>query len=149
MRLRDCRIFYLFIIGFHIPLSRANTSVRSEGSRVWCLGPSRVFTCVSDRPFVIERQVCSLNTKPQVSTTLHYTITVCCNRTAYSQHCLPASVEAWELNFFKYVQISNIWCIFLRRHVGKFCDTTCWWSRREKVLSCSFVSATVTSHLRH
>ena len=58
---------------------------------------SLVFSCASDRSFIIERQVCSLRTKPQVSTTLHYTITVCCNRTTHSQHCLPASVQAREL----------------------------------------------------
>ena len=46
---------------------------------------------------VFERQVCSLSIKPQVSTTPHYTITVCCNRTAHSQHCLPTSVEVQEL----------------------------------------------------
>ena len=68
--------------------------------------PSRVFSCASDRPFVIERQVCSLSTKPQVSTTLHYMITVCCNRTAHSQHCLPASVEARELNL-KYARATR------------------------------------------
>ena len=56
------------------------------------------FSSVSDHPFVIEGQVCRLSTKPQVSTTLHYKVTVCCNRTVHSQHCLPASVEARELN---------------------------------------------------
>ena len=55
----------------------SNTSQRSAGSRVRCLGPFSGFSCASDRPFVIERQVCSLSTKPQVSTTPHYTITVC------------------------------------------------------------------------
>ena len=43
-----------------------------------------------------ERQVCSLSTEPQMSTTLHYTITVCCNRTAQSR--LATGVEARELN---------------------------------------------------
>ena len=33
-----------------------------------------------------------------MSTTLYYTITVCCNRTAHSQHCLPVSVEARAVN---------------------------------------------------
>ena len=57
------------------------------------LAPSRVFSCASDRPLVIECQVCSLSTKPQ-----QYTITVCCNHTAYIQHFVPVSVEARELN---------------------------------------------------
>ena len=82
----------MYFICFYIPLSRANTSERSTGSPVWYLG------LFSGRPFVLERQVCSLSTKSQVLTTLHYTITVCCNRTAHSQHCLPASVETRELN---------------------------------------------------
>ena len=64
------------------------------------------FICASDRPFVIELQVCSLSSKPQVSTTLHYTITVCCNRTAYSQLCLPASGEVRELNL-KYTRVTG------------------------------------------
>ena len=74
--------------------SRRGRQVRESGA----YAPSRVFSCASDHPFVIERQVCSQSTKPQVSTTLHYTITVCCNRTAHIQHCLPASAEARELN---------------------------------------------------
>ena len=48
--------------------------------------PSRVSNYASDHPFDIKRQVCSLSTKLQVSTTLYYTITVCCNRTVHSQH---------------------------------------------------------------
>ena len=68
------------------------------GSRILCLGPFVGFSCVSDHSFVIERQACSLSTKPQVSTTLHYTITVCCNHTMQSQHCLPAIVMVQELN---------------------------------------------------
>ena len=67
---------YLFIIGFiyrlHVLTSRSG----------------RVFSCALGRPFVIERQVCSLSTKPQMWTTLNYTITVCCTRTAYN-HTLP------------------------------------------------------------
>ena len=50
----------LFIIGFYIPSTCANTSKWSAGSRIWCLGPFMGFSCASDRPFVIERQVCSL-----------------------------------------------------------------------------------------
>ena len=91
---------YLFIYYWiYIPPSRANTSERSAGSRVWYLGPfsGRVFSRALDRPFVIERQVCSLSIKRQVSTTLHDTIAVCVQCTAHSQHCLPASVEAREL----------------------------------------------------
>ena len=41
-----------------------------------------------------------------MSTTLHYTITVCCNRTAHSQRCLPVSVEARELNL-KYARATG------------------------------------------
>ena len=95
-------LVYLFILfiyyWFYIPPTCANTSERSVGSRTICLGPSRVLSCASDRQFLIERQVCRLSTKPHVSTALHYTITVCCNRTAHSQHCLLASVDARELN---------------------------------------------------
>ena len=87
---------FFFIIGFYIPPSHANTLERSAGSRVWCLGPSRVFSFTSDRPFGIERQVCSLSTQPQVSTRLHYAITV----------CLPASVAAQELNL-KYARATE------------------------------------------
>ena len=65
-----------------------------------------MFSCSSDHPFVIERQDCSLSAKPLVSTTLHYTITVCCNRTAHSKCCLPASVEARELNL-KYARTTE------------------------------------------
>ena len=68
--------------------------------------PWRVFCCASDRPFAIEHQVCSLRIKPQVSTTLHYTVTVCCNHTEHSQHCVPASVEARELNL-KYARLTG------------------------------------------
>ena len=68
--------------------------------------PSRGFSCASDSPFVIERQVFGLSTKPQVSATLHYTITVCCNRTAHSQNRLPVSVEARELNL-KYARATG------------------------------------------
>ena len=89
-----------------IPPSRANTSERSAGSRVWCLGSFSGFSFASDRPLVIERQVCSLNTNPYVSTALHYTITVCCNRTARSQHCLPASVQTRELHL-KYARATG------------------------------------------
>ena len=92
---------YLFIYfiyyWIYIPPTCSNTSERSAGSQIWYLGPFSGFSCASDRPFVIECQVCSLSTKSQVSITLHYTITVCCNSTAHSQHCLPASEEAREL----------------------------------------------------
>ena len=54
-------IIIIIIIDFYIPLTCANTSERSAGSRDWYLGPSWVFSCASDRPFVIERQVCSLS----------------------------------------------------------------------------------------
>ena len=101
-----CLFIYLFIIGFynrpHMLTHRNDRQVRESGA--WA--PSRVFSCASDRPFVIEHQVCSLSTKPHVSTTQHYTITVCCNRTGYSQHCLPASVEARELNL-KYARATG------------------------------------------
>ena len=33
---------------------------------------------------LLSKAVCSLSTKPQVSTKLYYTITVCCTRTAHS-----------------------------------------------------------------
>ena len=65
-------IYYLL----YIRLTCANTSERSAGSRVSYWAPSRVFSCTSDRPFVIERQVCNLSTEQQLSTTLHYTIRV-------------------------------------------------------------------------
>ena len=44
--------------------------------------------------------------KPCVSTTLHYTIIVCRNRIAHSQYCLPARVEARELNL-KYARATG------------------------------------------
>ena len=78
-------IFIYYIISFYISPTSANTSERSAGSRVSYLGSSRVFSCASDRPFVIERQVCRLSTNAQLSTALNYTITVCYNRTAHSQ----------------------------------------------------------------
>ena len=87
-------IFYLFVIGFYIPPScakaRSGWQVLKSGSEV----PSWLLSCALDHPFVMECKVCSLSTKPQ----LHYTITVYCNRTAHSQHRLPASIEAQELN---------------------------------------------------
>ena len=46
------------------------------------------------------------STKLQMSTTLHYTITVCWSCTALSQHCLPAIVEARELNL-KYARATG------------------------------------------
>ena len=103
---------YLFIIGFYILPSCANISERSAGLQVWYIGPFLGFGCASDHPFVIKHQVCSLNTKPQLSTTLHYTIAVSvqpqflCNRTAHSQHCLPASLEAREWNL-KYARATG------------------------------------------
>ena len=42
-----------------------------------------------------------------MSTTLHDTITVCCNRPAHSQHCLPAGVETRELNL-KYARATGV-----------------------------------------
>ena len=103
---RDLIYFIIFIIGFiylpHVLTHRIGWQVHEYGTQA----PSLVFSCASDRPFVIERQVCSLSTKPQVSTTLHYTITVLCNRTAHSQHCLSASVEVRELNL-KYAQATG------------------------------------------
>ena len=41
-----------------------------------------------------------------MSTTLHCTITVCSSRTAHSQHCLPVSEEARELNL-KYARATR------------------------------------------
>ena len=41
-----------------------------------------------------------------MSTTLQYTVTVYFNRTAHSQHCLPAGVEARELNL-KYARATG------------------------------------------
>ena len=96
----------IFYYWFYIPLTCANTSERLAGSRVWCLDPSRVLSCASDRSFVIEHEVCSVSTKPQVSTIPHYAITVCCNRTVHSQHRLPVRVEARELNV-KYARASR------------------------------------------
>ena len=87
-------IIYLLLV-LYITLSCAKTSEQSAGSRVFVLRP---VLGAWDRHFVIERQVCSLSTKPQVSTTFHYTIKACCNRTEHSQHCLPASAKARELN---------------------------------------------------
>ena len=66
-----------FIIGFiyrpHMRIPQSGRHVRESGTQA----PFRVFSCASDRSFVIERQVFSLSTKPQVSTTLHCTITIC------------------------------------------------------------------------
>ena len=99
-------LFYLFIIGFiyrpYVLTHRSGRQIRESGA--WT--PFRAFSCASDRPFVIEREVCSLSTKPQVSTTLHYTIIVRCQRTAHSQHCLPASADARELNL-KYARATG------------------------------------------
>ena len=83
---------------FDIPSTCANNSVSRFASLVLRLLLGFLAARASDRRFVIECQVCSLRTKPQVSTTLPYMITVCCNRTAHSQHFLLASVEARELN---------------------------------------------------
>ena len=73
-------LLLVFIYRPHVLTPRSGRQIRDSGA----YAPSRVFSCASDRLFVIERQVCTLSTKPQVSTTLHYTITVCCNRTAHS-----------------------------------------------------------------
>ena len=81
---------------------RSGEQVRESGAEA----PSRIFSCASDRPFVIERQVCRLSTKPHVSTTLRYTITVHSNHTAHCQHCLPASVETRELKL-KYARATG------------------------------------------
>ena len=89
--------YYLFIIDFiycpHVLIPRRGGRFASL-----VLTPFRVFSFASDRPFVIERQLCSLSTKPNVFNYAAYTITVCGNSTAHSQDCLPASVEAKELN---------------------------------------------------
>ena len=68
--------------------------------------PSRGLSCASERPFVIERQVCSLSTKPHCQ--LH-----CITRTQFvvtvqriAKHCLPASVEARVLNL-KYARVTG------------------------------------------
>ena len=67
-------IYYLlYIYVSHVLTPLSGRQVRE--SRSWA--PSRVLSCTSDRPFVIERQVCSLSTEQQLSTTLHYTIRVC------------------------------------------------------------------------
>ena len=93
-------IIIIFLLLFkYIPPSCANTSKPSAGSRVLVLRLIIRFSAAS--PIVrlfSNAQACSLSTKLQVSTTLHYTSTVCCNRTAHSQLCLSASVEAQELN---------------------------------------------------
>ena len=81
---------------------QSGRQVRASGIKA----PSRVFSSTLNRPFVIERQVCNLSTKSQVSTTLHYRITVCCNRRAHRQHCLPASEDARELNL-KYARATG------------------------------------------
>ena len=100
-------VFYIFIFGF---IYRPHVLIPQSGWQLWqsdTQAPSQVISCDSDRPFVIKkRQVCILSIKSQVSTTLHYTITVCCNRTAHSQHCLPISVEARELNL-KYARATG------------------------------------------
>ena len=55
--------------GLSVPLPHVLTPRSSRQVRESCAyAPFRVFSCASDRPFVIERQVCSLSTKPQVST---------------------------------------------------------------------------------
>ena len=95
-------LLLVFIYRPHVRSPRSGRQVRKSGAQT----NSRVFRCASDRSYNIERQVCSLSTKPQVSTTLHYTITVCCNRTAHSQHRLPASVLARELNL-KYARATG------------------------------------------
>ena len=97
---------YLFIIGFtyrlHVLTPRSGQQVRESGTSA----PSPVFSCASDHSLVIARKVCCLSAKPQVLITLHYTIKVCCNHTAHSQHCLPATVEVRELNL-KYDRVNG------------------------------------------
>ena len=68
----DIEIFIYLLFDLytaHALTPQSSRQVRESGTRT----PSRVYSCASDRPFVIERQDCSLSTKPQVSTTLHYT----------------------------------------------------------------------------
>ena len=104
----QCRLnLNLFIIGFYIPLSCANTSERSAGSPVWCLG---LFLSFYLR---LRSSVCyrtpGLQPKYQttgVNCTAAYTTTVCCNRTALNPHCLPINVEARELNL-KYARATG------------------------------------------
>ena len=60
-------LLFVFIYRQHVLTPRSGLVLRP---------PSRVFSCASDRPFVIDRQVCSIRIKPQVSTTLHYTISL-------------------------------------------------------------------------
>ena len=79
-----------FIYRLHVLTPRNGRQICESGA----LTTSRGFSFW----FVIERLVCSLGTKSQVSTTLHYTMTVCCNCTAHSQHSLPVGVEVGELN---------------------------------------------------
>ena len=67
------------------------------------LRPNIVF---HGRHFVVECLVCSVSIKPQMSTILYYTITVCCNRTTHSQHYLPVSVEARAVNL-KYARATE------------------------------------------
>ena len=73
---------FIIIIGFincpYVSTPRSGQHVRESGT----LAPSRIFSCASYRPFVIECKVCSLSKK--MISTLHYTITVCCNRTLHS-----------------------------------------------------------------
>ena len=89
-------VFILFYYWLYIPLSFASISERSAGLRVWYLGP------FSGWQLRLRSSVCyrtpnlHLWNKPQMSTTLHYTITVCCNRTAHRQHWLPVSVVSQE-----------------------------------------------------
>ena len=87
-----------FIYLLLVFIYRPNTSEQSAGSWAWCLGSSRIFICFSDCLLVIGCQVCRVSTELPVSTTLHYTIMVCCIHTAHSQHYLPAIVEACEIN---------------------------------------------------
>ena len=55
-------LLLVFVYRPHVLTPRSDRRVRESGA--WAR--SRVFSCASDRPFVIERQVCSLSTKPQV-----------------------------------------------------------------------------------
>ena len=123
----------IIIIGFiyriHLLTPHSGWQIREFGA----YAPSLVFICTLVRPFVIECQVCSPSTKPQVTTTLHYTITVCCNHTAHSQHCLTASVKARELNL-KYARVTG------KLNPGHFARTAeCLTTRRPRPLVCNYL----------
>ena len=89
-------LFLLLVFIYHF--SRAKTSERSAGSRIWYLAPSWVFSCA--RNVCLFSNAKSANAKYQI-TGVNYaacTITVCNNGNAHSQHGLLANVEARILN---------------------------------------------------